>query len=65
MDDIVEKAVVSIGKIFDRHGHQSDLKVVVNAVYNAAKSKGYCEGYEQGMRDAKAGEDQRVVAHLN
>ena len=28
-------------------------------------SKGYREGYNDAMRDAKAGKDRRVVAHLN
>ena len=65
MDNIVEKAIESICRILDRYDHQGELKVVVNAVYNAAKGKGFCEGYEQGINDANDGKDQRVVAHLN
>ena len=65
MDDIVEKTVRSIARIFDCYSHRDELTIVINAVYNAAKSKGYCEGYKQGIKDGKYGKDQRVVAHLN
>ena len=65
MDDIVEKSLKAIERMFDNTGHRSELKVVLNALYRCSKSQGYSSGYKEGVKDGKAGKDQRVVAHLN
>ena len=40
---------------------RTSLKAALRLFYNM----GYRNGYNEAMADAKAGRDQRVVAHLN
>ena len=54
-----------VGNILDYATTPSSQRIMLKASLNLFYSKGYRNGYNDAMNDAKAGKDQRVVAHLN
>lgn len=58
----LEKTVETVLKqSFDPKAQRTSLRAALRLYY----SMGHRNGYNEAMADAKAGRDQRVVAHLN
>ena len=58
----LEKTVELVLKhAFDPKAQRTSLRAALRLYY----SMGHRNGYNEAMADAKAGRDQRVVAHLN
>lgn len=55
----------TVDKVLSHAGDLAAQRIALSASLRLFHSKGYRDGYNDAMHDAKAGKDKRVVAHLN